>query len=587
MNKLIRKTWFAALILMVGFFSISGQTPRKNIDRVMVMPFENTSNKAEFNWVGESIADSLTSLLNVPSLNVITNEERKLVQRRLNMPLTVLPSLATSIKLAREGKATLLVAGSYQILPETQNVAASITIKARVIRVNEGTFLAETLPNGRLEIREINLRDALGNLQTIQGQLAYQILLQHDNKSLSVSRNELIDSANKVPSKAFEAYIKGLLTPSSDQDTRANYFKNAMLIYEEERKGKLFADAALELGHLYLSKNQNQNAIAYFSRIPNDNPHYAEAAFYTGLIQWRQKRYDQALAVLRPLADDLKLISVYNTLGAIAIQASLSQKKDAVKAEALLVEGIGYLEKAAESTDKEPNVFFNQGFALFLRKEYKQAAEKLRPVLAGNPRDGEAYFLLAKTLRKLGDEASADFDNQARRFLTENNRYASLENSWNKEEFDGIKVRLSQPTRREFVSVVLTKNRNDAAISTPVSETAALIKKAQAEFEAGRNESSMTILRRLLVSEPMNAEIYLLLGKIHLRRGDLDQATDSLKTAYFWNSRLVEAHILLGRIFIQKKDCLQAQNYSRSALEIVPESEDALALERQVERCSK
>lgn len=583
----MQRSCIAILILMVGVFSIVAQTPKKNYDRVMVMPFENTSDKAEFNWVGESIADSLTSLLAVPSLNVISNDERKLVQRRLSMPLTVLPSLATSIKLAREGKATLLVAGSYQILPETKNVAASVTIKARVIRVNEGTFLAEMLPNGRPEIREINLRDALGNLQTIQGQLAYQILLQHDNQSLSVSRNELIDSANKVPSLAFEAYIKGLLTPISDEKTRENYFKNAMRIYEDERSGALFADAALELGHLYLSKNQNQNAIAYFSRIPNDNPHYAEAAFYTGLIQWRQKSYDQALEVLRPLADDLKLISVYNTLGAIAVQASMIHKKDLAKGEALLVEGIGYLQKAAESTDQEPNVFFNQGFAHFLRKEYKDAADKLRPVLAENPRDGEAYFLLSKSLQKLGDSSSTSFDNQARRFLTENNRYANLENSWNKGDYDGIKVRLSQPTRREFVSVVLTKNRNDVSVSTPVSETSALINKAKDEFDAGRDESAMTILRRLLVSEPMNAEIYLLLGKIHLRRGDLDQGTDSLKTAYFWNNRLIEAHILLGRIFIQKKDCLQAQNYSRSALEVAPENEDALALERQVERCSK
>ena len=262
-------------------------------------------------------------------------------------------------------------------------------------------------------------------------------------------------------------------------------------------------------------------------------------------------------------------------------------KKDLAKGEALLIEGIGYLQKAAESTDQEPNVFFNQGFAHFLRKEYKEAAEKLRPVLAGNPRDGEAYFLLSKSLKKLGDNSAAGFDDQARRFLTENNRYANLESSWQKGEFAGMKVRLSQPTRREFVSVILTQNRNDAAVSTPVNETTALVKKAQAEFDAGRDDSAMTILRRLLVSEPMNAEIYLLLGKIHLRRGDLDQGTDSLKTAYFWNNRLIEAHILLGRIFIQKKDCLQAQNYSRSALEIAPESEDALALERQVERCSK
>ena len=85
----------------------------------------------------------------------------------------------------------------------------------------------------------------------------------------------------------------------------------------------------------------------------------------------------------------------------------------------------------------------------------------------------------------------------------------------------------------------------------------------------------------------MNADIYLLMGKIHLRRGNLEKATDSLKTAYFWNNRLLEAQILLGRIFIQKGDCQQAETYSKSALNTATDNEDALALKRQVERCSK
>ncbi len=39
-------------------------------DTMMVLPFENTSDKPEFNWVGESFALSLSELLRVPTLNV-------------------------------------------------------------------------------------------------------------------------------------------------------------------------------------------------------------------------------------------------------------------------------------------------------------------------------------------------------------------------------------------------------------------------------------------------------------------------------------------------------------------------------------
>jgi len=85
----------------------------------------------------------------------------------------------------------------------------------------------------------------------------------------------------------------------------------------------------------------------------------------------------------------------------------------------------------------------------------------------------------------------------------------------------------------------------------------------------------------------MSAESYLLLGKIHLRHGDTDQATSSFKTAIFWDNRLIDAHVSLGKIFLEKGDCLQAKTYAASAAEINSESQDVAALQRQAERCSK
>jgi Tfp pilus assembly protein PilF len=85
----------------------------------------------------------------------------------------------------------------------------------------------------------------------------------------------------------------------------------------------------------------------------------------------------------------------------------------------------------------------------------------------------------------------------------------------------------------------------------------------------------------------MSAESYLILGKIHLRRGDLDQAISAFKTAIFWDNRQIDAHISLGKIFLEKGECLQAKTYTASALEIDKDSSEAAALLRQTERCSK
>lgn len=574
------------MMIFLMVFAIISVKAQSNSDTVMILPFENDSRKAEFNWIGESFANSLSDLLKVPSLNVVSNQERKIIQQRLRVPLTILPSLATSLKLAREAKATLLIAGKYNIAPAQGDIAATVSVTAKIIRVNEGRFLSEEFPDGRRITRDIVLNDALGNLQTVEGQVAYQILYQRD-KALPFSQNQFIESANKVPARAFEAYIKGLLTSdSADSQTREIYLKNALRIFADEKSGATYPDAALELGHLYFNQKKNNDAIEYFSRVPQESPQYAESAFYTGLIQWQQNNYEQALAVLRPLADDLKLTSVYNTIGAIDVQAALAEKKNKGKSDAFLKEGLEFLKKAAESAPDESNARFNYGFALFLNNNYIDAAKELRPVLADNSRDGESYFLLAKALEKVGDTSAADFDNQARRFLTENNKYAKLESDWKNAKIEGINLRVAQPPRKDFVSVVLIK-KQATPLQTVLNETETLLAQARGFYVSGSDDEAMAVLRRVLVSEPMSAEAYLLLGNIHLRRGDLEQSISSLKTALFWDNQLIDAHIALGKIYLQKGDCLQAKNYSASAMVIDKENQNALGLERQIERCGK
>src|SRR6185369_4768300 len=109
----------AALVLttvVIPQFTLA-QTPAPGGDVVMVLPFENTSNRAEYNWVGESFADALAELLAKPGLMVISSDERELAYQRLRLPKTVIPSRATAIKLARQAKATMIVIGSYSVTP--------------------------------------------------------------------------------------------------------------------------------------------------------------------------------------------------------------------------------------------------------------------------------------------------------------------------------------------------------------------------------------------------------------------------------------------------------------------------------------
>ena len=596
---MLKRVLFLSFIIAIAALGCFSQTPATDV--VMILPFENTSGKAEFNWIGESFADSLSDLLRVPTLTVISNDQRKIIQQKLRIPLSTLPSLATSLKLARESGATLLIAGRYTIAPAGTDTAATINVTAKIIRVNEGRFMSEVI-DGKQITRDINLNDALGNLQTMQGQIAYQILYQRD-KSLPFSQNQLIEAANKVPARAFEAYIKGLLTPAPE--ARENYFKNASRLYTEATPDGVYSDSELELGHLYLGQKKFPDAINSFERVISANQQcrekakadkkpaqcsdetYAEASFYIGLIFWQQGNYESALATLRPLTDDLKLTTVYNALGAIAIQASRGEKKNQAKAAALLTEGIDLLKKAADSAPEDGNVKFNYATSLFLMGTMPEAAEQLRGAIVINPRDGEAYYLLAKALDSLHDPAAPEMDNQARRFLTDGNRYATFEKEWQKTHtvFE-INLRVQQPARKDFVAVVLSR-RPSTNVQPQMSETDQLLAQARAAVKNGSDDDAMATLRRVLASEPMSAESYLLLGRIFLRRGDIDQAISQFKTSIFWDNRLIDAHVNLGKIYVEKGDCLQAKNYAASAIEIDPNNQDAVALQRLSERCSK
>ena len=112
----------APRVIVLGLFALmfmavtSSRAVAQGGDVVMVLPFENTSNRLEYNWVGESFADSLADLLNKPGLVVVSSDERQLAYQRLRLPETIIPSRATAIKLAREAKASMIVIGTYSVM---------------------------------------------------------------------------------------------------------------------------------------------------------------------------------------------------------------------------------------------------------------------------------------------------------------------------------------------------------------------------------------------------------------------------------------------------------------------------------------
>ncbi|HKP48276.1 MAG TPA: tetratricopeptide repeat protein [Pyrinomonadaceae bacterium] len=576
----------ALLLLIVSAAGARAQT--SNADVVMVLTFENTSNRPEYNWVGESFADSLAELLNKPGLLVVSSDERELAYQRLRLPETVIPSRATAIKLAREARASMIVIGTYSVTPaetpasdakeekDKSSAEAYVQLTARVIKVNEGRTLGEMF-DGSWATRQFDFGGPLTTLQNIQGRLAYQILYQRD-KALPFSQNQLVQEATKVPQRAFEAYVKGVQLPERDPK-RVNYLKNALRFFADANAGATYTQAAFELGRYYMLDNKWKDATEYFTMLQKKDPHYAEAAFYAGLGYAKMGDFGRALAALVPLSSDVPLIGIYNNAGAVAVQASREEKKEDERAK-LLTQGTSFLSRAAESSPDDPLVHFNYALALFLSGKYAEAADQLKPVITADQRDGQAYFLYAKALEKIGKtEIASAADDQARRYLPS---YAKWQTEWQKSQtVSAVALRMRDVLNRDDVSDLMRKNAI-AANTGPGSGSEDLLVKARELYQAGRDDEALPELHRVVMLEPTNAEAYLLSGRINQRRGDQEAAIAALKTAIFWDPKLIDAHILLGRIFLERGDKGEATKYAASAMTIDANNQEAIALQRQV-----
>ncbi len=580
----------SALVLAFTALLFTSASAQSAVDAVMVLPFENTANRAEYNWVGESFADALAELLKKPGLVVVSPDERELAYKRLRLPETVIPSRATAIKLARQAQASMIVIGSYSVTPapetstkseqdkEKAATEAYVQVTARVIKVNEGRTLGEVVA-GSWATRQFDYGGLLTSLQEIQGRLAYQILYQRD-KALPYSQNQIVQEATKIPQRAFEAYVKGVQVGPREV-ARANYLKNAMHFYAEANAGAVYPQAAFELGRYYMNEGNWKDATEYFSKLQKKDPHYTEAAFYASLGYAKIGDNGRALATIVPLSYDVPLIGVYNNAGALAIQAARENKNPEERSR-LLAQATQFLARAAESAPEDPMVHFNYGFALFLTGKYSEAADQLGKVVTGDQRNGQAHFLLAKSFEKAGkSQAATAADDQARRYLQSS--YAKWETEWQKSQTtSGVNVRMRDILNREDVVGLARQQEFVANVNAPASAKENILAKARELYQAGLDDEALPELNRVMTIEPTNAEAYLLSGRINVRRSDQEAAIAALKAAIFWDPKLIDAHILLGRIFLERGDRSEARKYAVAAIAIDPNNQEAIALQRQV-----
>src|SRR6185436_8945895 len=245
----------SAVLFFILLFGCALSASAAATDTIVTMPFENLSGRVEYNWVGESFAASLADLLDKPGLVAIRPDERNVAFKQEGLPPTAILTRATMIKIAERAGANLVVMGTYRIAGEGRD--STITITARVVDIREG----------RLAGKEYNRGAPLVELQKLQGDLAYEILYQH-NPALPFSRDQITTDATVAPIGAFENFIKATLT--HDRDARGGFLQRAIKEFLDKTKSQ-YIPAVFELGRIHFEAAEYKEALEQLALVDDKN----------------------------------------------------------------------------------------------------------------------------------------------------------------------------------------------------------------------------------------------------------------------------------------------------------------------------
>jgi tetratricopeptide (TPR) repeat protein len=515
----------AAALLMLGVASEVGSQPEPA--RVLVMPFENVSREGRIIWLGEASAVLLADDLNALGTSTVSREQRREAYDRLQVPPAAVLTDATVIRLGQLVRASEVVVGSLELDGET------LVVKARTIALDSARVRHNAIERGPLvELYQTFERTAR--------QLA---------PGATRSSDEIV--RHHPPIAAFESYIKGLLADTPK--TAINYLTSAI------RAQPGFDRARLALWDVYSQQGDHQRAADAVIKVAADSPLGHRARFLLGLSQLRLGRNDDAYDTYTALAEVHPTPAILNNLGVIQLRRGGAPQS---------AQPTVYFNQAVEADATEPDFFFNLGYAYWSQRDAGAAIYWLREALRRNPTDGEAHYVLGVVLAAAGTPAEANREKELAR------RLSSTFAEWDKRPA-GDTVPKGLERIKDDVGLPHAPVE-DSPAGSPDRDTLAgfYVDRGRRMFEQEDDRGALAELSRGLFLSPYQAEAHLLVGRIHLRGGRVQEAIDSLKISV-WSAESAGAHAALAAAYLESKDAATAQAEATRALALDPASEEA------------
>ncbi len=349
----------AFLVLMSAGAGAWAQAP--GMGTWLVLPLVNTSDKKNFDWIGEAVGEAMREELRLRGEMVVERAGQQEAERRLAVRSNRVLTVATVLKLAEAVDATHVVFGTCAFAGGSSGGSlGSLSLAVQVLAVNEFRTLAKHDVGGAVE-----------DLATLQTQLAGKVA---GNLGSRVSGG----LGSRLRISAIESYTRGLM--AEDSAEKRKFWEQAAKI--EPR----YSQACFQLGRLFFEEEQFGEAAAWLRRVQSGDSHYWQASFLLGLALLETRDAKGSVVAFDRVFRELPLPEVANNLGIAQMLSGMP-------------ESAASLRRAIEGDDRDPTYHFNLGLEFMTRGEWASAADQFRATLDREQGDADATKLLGRCLK--------------------------------------------------------------------------------------------------------------------------------------------------------------------------------------------
>jgi tetratricopeptide (TPR) repeat protein len=486
----------------------------QSVQRLLVVPFENVSRDAQSYWLTEASAVALTDDLIALGAPTITREDRVRAFERLRVPAAATLSHATVIRLGQLVGAGAAVVGSVEVKGQ------DLIVRARSIRLDVGRMTPEIVESG-----------PLAEVFTIYARVARKLA-----PASKVSVEEM--EQTHPPIAAFEQYIKGLLAhaPAS----KISFLSQALRIEPS------FHRVRIELWNAFTDLSEHQQALAAVREVPSTHRLARQASFLGAVSMLHLAQYEPALTALTSLNATRSDPAILNNIGIVQLRrpgAGAGSSVPSFRAATL-----------ADNTDSD--LFFNLGYAYWLQKDLTNATYWLRETVRRNPADDAAHYVLGVALQASGSVTEAAREKELARRLSSDYAEWDVKQGGRNEVPRGlerIKTDVDVPASLRVESaIVAVEQRDQRDLARFHFDT------GRRAYQAERDGEAIAALRRAVYLAPYDSAAHMLLGRVYLRSGRMDEAIDEFKIA-IWSEDTVGAHLALADAYVQARNVAAAR----------------------------